>query len=58
MQLVLAALSVLLGRAQAYLAGPLSAALGTTAQQLAAAGQQQALQPAVAVSDWGVAEGY
>jgi hypothetical protein len=50
MQLVLAALSVLLGRTQAYLAGPLSATMASTVQQLAAAGQQQALQPASAVS--------
>jgi hypothetical protein len=57
MQLVLAALSVLLGRAQAHLAGPLSAALGSTVQQLAAAGQQQVLQPALAVSGWALVEG-
>lgn len=50
MQLVLAALSVLLGRAQAYLAGPLASALASSVQRLAAAGQQATLQPASAVS--------
>jgi hypothetical protein len=50
MQLVLAALSVLLSQARAYLSGPFSAAMANTVQQLAAAGQQQALQPASAVS--------
>ena len=41
MQLVLAALGLLLTRAQAYLTGPLATALAQTAQQLAQAAQQQ-----------------
>lgn len=49
-QLVLAALSVLLSRAEAYITGPFASALHTASQQLAEAGQQQQLQPAAAVS--------
>lgn len=46
MQLVLAALGVLLTQAQAYLRGPLASGLAGAAQQLAQAAQQQGVNVA------------
>jgi hypothetical protein len=46
MQLVLAALGLLLTRAQAYLTGPVATGLAQGAQQLASLAQQQGLNTA------------